>query len=69
MPTMTISDNITYEFCPECNYPYHVKVEHGQNAESGSNMHYWHCPDCGDSMVFVAYDCPHCKLKAMSCPK
>jgi predicted RNA-binding Zn-ribbon protein involved in translation (DUF1610 family) len=61
MPTtMILNGRVTQEMCPECNYPYPVRVEHGR-SKSGTNMHHWHCPECGDSMVLVCYDCPDCQ--------
>jgi len=61
MPIMTLNGNVTFEECPECAWPDPVKVEHGHD-EYGP-MHYWHCPNCGDSMVIVAWNCPMCKDK------
>lgn len=53
----------TVEWCPECNTP-DVEVEHGTAYKGDTPLgpqHYWHCPECGDSMAIVAYDCPHCE--------
>lgn len=50
---------ITHEICPECQEP-DVKVEHGSD-DNGKPMHYWHCPECGDSISIVCYDCPDCR--------
>jgi len=49
-----------YETCPVCKEPL-VKAEYGHMAEVGGPDYldrcraYWHCPDCGDSIVIV--DC------------
>ena len=53
---------ITYETCPVCQEP-EVKVEHVLEGWSGLPAHLWHCPECGESLVYVAYDCPNCPLK------
>lgn len=59
---------VTYETCPVCQEP-DVQVEHGRRIlyRNGARydagpQHYWHCPECGDSMVIVGHDCPHCSL-------
>ena len=49
---------VTYEDCPVCGAP-DMRVEHGKSGR-GSLQHFEHCPECGDSMVIVCYDCPHC---------
>lgn len=48
----------TLEPCPVCQEP-NIKIEHGHDNE-GSRMHYEHCPNCGDSMPVVCYDCEYC---------
>lgn len=59
MPIFIPNGNRTVEPCPACQNP-DQEVEHGQD-DKGSFMHYAHCPECGDSMPIVCYDCPHCK--------
>jgi hypothetical protein len=62
--------NVTYEECPECGEP-DVKVEHGHyvGTEQGKEsvkigpMHYWHCPICGEDLVFVCHDCALCSAE------
>jgi rubrerythrin len=54
----------TREPCPQCHTP-DVEVEHGLAYEKNETklvepQHYWHCPECGDSMRIVLYDCPIC---------
>lgn len=53
----------TTETCPVCD-TFDMEVEHGMAYRGDTPIgqrHFEHCPGCGDSMVIVAYDCPHCK--------
>lgn len=49
---------ITHEECPVCREP-NIKVEHGKDV-CGYPTHFEHCPNCGDSMSIVCFDCPNC---------
>jgi hypothetical protein len=51
----------TREQCPRCDEM--ATLEHGIAYDGDAPIgcqHYWHCPECGDSMAIVCYDCPHC---------
>lgn len=43
--------------CPECGDD--CTTKHGSDSRGGK-MHYTSCPTCGDQMLIVAWDCPHC---------
>ena len=55
--SMTLNGEVSYETCPECYEP-DVKVEHGYDGVGF--RHYWHCPNCGDSIAIVCHDCRLC---------
>ncbi|CAG0991991.1 hypothetical protein ANRL3_02837 [Anaerolineae bacterium] len=51
----------THETCPCCQEE-NVLVEHGYEERGKAfPLHLQHCPVCGDQIVIVGYDCPHCK--------
>lgn len=54
---------ITYEDCPECGMP-EVEIEHVWAIVNDSTKelpyHIYDCPECGESMALVCYDCPVC---------
>ena len=62
MPNSIVLNGIkTRGTCPCCQTE-NVLFEHGYD-ERGKEypLHLERCPECGDSIVIVGYDCPHCK--------
>ena len=61
---MRLNGVTTTEPCAICGR--NATCDHGENVEVGPRvaeyrlMHYWHCPECGDYMVHVGYECPCC---------
>ena len=51
---------ISHEACPQCGLPSAV-CQHGCDALTGAQMHYWMCPACGDWSARVGYDCADCR--------
>jgi len=65
-PAFAPNGIVTHETCPVCQEP-DVRVEHGRQIiyhdgvrYDAGPQHLWHCPECGNSLVIVGYDCPHC---------
>jgi predicted RNA-binding Zn-ribbon protein involved in translation (DUF1610 family) len=60
---------VTIETCPVCEET-GAKVEHGHEADidnegnatviAGRSRHLWHCPECGESLVWVV-NCQACE--------
>ena len=51
----------TTEQCPRCDEM--ATLEHGLAYRGDTPIgpqHFWHCPECGDSMAIVCYDCLLC---------
>lgn len=57
---------VSGEVCPACGSD--STVEHGHSGilfddeplVSDLAQHFWHCPECGDTVVLVVHECPHC---------
>ena len=52
---------ITHEECTECLEP-DIKVEHGKDIYN-LPMHFEHCPECGDALLILCFDCPDCETE------
>lgn len=55
----------TKEPCPICQNPDMI-IEHGRSEQPNGEpskkfQHFELCPECGDSMPHVAYDCAGCR--------
>jgi hypothetical protein len=47
--------------CPLCGpCDEDVQIRHVIDGFTGSRLHAWNCPDCGEHVVIVGYDCPDC---------
>jgi predicted RNA-binding Zn-ribbon protein involved in translation (DUF1610 family) len=60
MSDIILNDRITHEPCPTCGMP--ATCEHGERG--GKRVHLWRCPECGDCLSFVGYDCVDCVVAA-----
>lgn len=58
MSDIILNDCITHEPCPTCGSP--AMCEHGRR--DGRRVHLWRCPECGDCLSHVGYDCVDCAV-------
>jgi hypothetical protein len=58
---ITLNGNETIEACPACDSL--TITRHGANDE-GNPRHCTDCPECGESIVIVGYDCDSCNPPA-----
>jgi len=50
---------MTQAECPVCGDP-EARVRH-EIDPFGHPRHIWYCPECGQSVMDVLWDCPHCR--------
>lgn len=58
MNQIILNGRITYSECAKCGTE-DIRIEHGA-TEQGNRAHYQHCPECGNEIVFVGWDCKAC---------
>lgn len=70
MPNSIVLNGIkTRETCPCC-LTEDILIEHGHEERGEEfSLHLEHCPECGESIVIVGYDCPECHPVITNCIK
>ena len=52
--------HLTTEPCLTCQHP-DATCEHGLRDQFGP-IHIWNCPECGEELLILCYDCPECQV-------